>query len=200
MLTLECTCPLAGFFIFVFHCAMKENVRRQWRTYLCCGSLRLAENSGKRPLEVHANVWLALMQSIYLITALLSFTQQTGVARQLRRKTKPPRKECFHSARRILTIRAHLSWTMTAWHLICQWMLVSITCYCYLFKCSYLNNQYVYIGQIHSVVKEVNHLSCLSVVSGNPMDDRKITAAEKPSSGSDVVLNEINNQYRGQRS
>ncbi|KAL0994020.1 hypothetical protein UPYG_G00116830 [Umbra pygmaea] len=34
-----------GFFIFVFHCAVKENVRRQWRTYLCCGSLRLAENS-----------------------------------------------------------------------------------------------------------------------------------------------------------
>ncbi|KAM3860373.1 adhesion G-protein coupled receptor G2 [Diretmus argenteus] len=36
---------LQGFFIFVFHCAVKENVRRQWRTYLCCGSLRLAENS-----------------------------------------------------------------------------------------------------------------------------------------------------------
>uniref|UniRef100_A0A6Q2XAH1 Adhesion G-protein coupled receptor G2 n=2 Tax=Esox lucius TaxID=8010 RepID=A0A6Q2XAH1_ESOLU len=34
-----------GFFIFVFHCAVKENVRRQWRTYLCCGRLRLAENS-----------------------------------------------------------------------------------------------------------------------------------------------------------
>ncbi|XP_008290530.1 putative GPI-anchored protein PB15E9.01c [Stegastes partitus] len=36
---------LQGFFVFVFHCAVKENVRRQWRTYLCCGSLRLAENS-----------------------------------------------------------------------------------------------------------------------------------------------------------
>ncbi|KAK2828598.1 hypothetical protein Q5P01_019632 [Channa striata] len=34
-----------GFFIFVFHCAVKENVRRQWRTYLCCGKMRLAENS-----------------------------------------------------------------------------------------------------------------------------------------------------------
>ncbi|XP_056140199.1 adhesion G-protein coupled receptor G2-like [Lampris incognitus] len=34
-----------GFFIFVFHCAVKENVRQQWRTYLCCGKLRLAENS-----------------------------------------------------------------------------------------------------------------------------------------------------------
>ncbi|XP_055797322.1 adhesion G-protein coupled receptor G2-like [Salvelinus fontinalis] len=34
-----------GFFIFVFHCAVKENVRRQWRTSLCCGRLRLAENS-----------------------------------------------------------------------------------------------------------------------------------------------------------
>ncbi|KAL7840656.1 hypothetical protein AOLI_G00259790 [Acnodon oligacanthus] len=36
---------LQGFFIFVFHCAIKETVRRQWRTYLCCGKYRLAENS-----------------------------------------------------------------------------------------------------------------------------------------------------------
>ncbi|XP_017269619.1 adhesion G-protein coupled receptor G4 isoform X2 [Kryptolebias marmoratus] len=36
---------LHGFFVFIFHCAVKENVRRQWRTYLCCGKLRLAENS-----------------------------------------------------------------------------------------------------------------------------------------------------------
>ena len=38
-------CP--GFFIFLFHCVVKDNVRRQWRTYLCCGKLRLAENSGE---------------------------------------------------------------------------------------------------------------------------------------------------------
>ncbi|XP_022622773.1 adhesion G-protein coupled receptor G2 [Seriola dumerili] len=36
---------LQGFLVFVFHCAVKENVRRQWRTYLCCGRLRLPENS-----------------------------------------------------------------------------------------------------------------------------------------------------------
>ncbi|XP_016309330.1 adhesion G-protein coupled receptor G2-like [Sinocyclocheilus anshuiensis] len=36
---------LQGFLIFIFHCALKENVRKQWRIYLCCGSLRLAENS-----------------------------------------------------------------------------------------------------------------------------------------------------------
>ncbi|XP_046717249.1 adhesion G-protein coupled receptor G2 isoform X1 [Silurus meridionalis] len=36
---------LQGFFIFVFHCAVKENVRRQWRIHLCCGNFRLAENS-----------------------------------------------------------------------------------------------------------------------------------------------------------
>ncbi|XP_017273593.1 adhesion G-protein coupled receptor G2 isoform X2 [Kryptolebias marmoratus] len=36
---------LQGFFIFVFHCAVKDNVRKQWRTYLCCGKMRLAENS-----------------------------------------------------------------------------------------------------------------------------------------------------------
>lgn len=36
----------AGFLVFVFHCAVKENVRRQWRSHLCCGRLRLAEHSG----------------------------------------------------------------------------------------------------------------------------------------------------------
>ncbi|KAG7231282.1 hypothetical protein INR49_012113 [Caranx melampygus] len=36
---------LQGFLVFVFHCAVKENVRRQWRTHLCCGRLRLPENS-----------------------------------------------------------------------------------------------------------------------------------------------------------
>ncbi|XP_061522922.1 adhesion G-protein coupled receptor G2 isoform X2 [Phycodurus eques] len=55
---------LQGFFVFVFHCACKENVRRQWRTFLCCGRLRLAENSEwsrtaareKRKLSVTASV------------------------------------------------------------------------------------------------------------------------------------------------
>ncbi|CAH6780187.1 Adgrg2 [Phodopus roborovskii] len=36
---------LQGFFIFIFYCAAKENVRKQWRRYICCGKLRLAENS-----------------------------------------------------------------------------------------------------------------------------------------------------------
>ncbi|XP_073788905.1 adhesion G-protein coupled receptor G6 isoform X25 [Danio rerio] len=36
---------LQGLFIFVFHCALKENVQKQWRRYLCCGKLRLADNS-----------------------------------------------------------------------------------------------------------------------------------------------------------
>ncbi|KAI1903152.1 hypothetical protein AGOR_G00024270, partial [Albula goreensis] len=36
---------LQGLFIFIFHCALKENVRKQWRTYLCCGKLRLPENT-----------------------------------------------------------------------------------------------------------------------------------------------------------
>ncbi|KAM7339127.1 hypothetical protein ACRRTK_002611 [Alexandromys fortis] len=36
---------LQGFFIFIFYCAAKDNVRKQWRRYVCCGKLRLAENS-----------------------------------------------------------------------------------------------------------------------------------------------------------
>ncbi|XP_048086605.1 adhesion G-protein coupled receptor G4 isoform X2 [Alosa alosa] len=31
---------LQGFFIFIFHCLMKENVQKQWRIHLCCGPLR----------------------------------------------------------------------------------------------------------------------------------------------------------------
>lgn len=36
---------LQGLFIFIFHCALKENVQKQWRRYLCCGQLRLMDNS-----------------------------------------------------------------------------------------------------------------------------------------------------------
>ncbi|KAJ8266939.1 hypothetical protein GJAV_G00136400 [Gymnothorax javanicus] len=36
---------LQGFFIFVFHCLLKENVRKQWRAHLCCGALKLKEHS-----------------------------------------------------------------------------------------------------------------------------------------------------------
>uniref|UniRef100_A0A8C6XXG5 Adhesion G protein-coupled receptor G2 n=1 Tax=Naja naja TaxID=35670 RepID=A0A8C6XXG5_NAJNA len=35
---------LQGFFIFVFYCIGKENVRKQWRRYLCCGKYRLLKN------------------------------------------------------------------------------------------------------------------------------------------------------------
>ncbi|XP_030251405.1 adhesion G-protein coupled receptor G4 isoform X2 [Sparus aurata] len=31
---------LQGFFVFLFHCLMKENVRKQWRLHLCCGRFR----------------------------------------------------------------------------------------------------------------------------------------------------------------
>ncbi|XP_062380304.1 adhesion G-protein coupled receptor G4 [Sardina pilchardus] len=36
---------LQGFFIFVFHCLMKENVQKQWRIHLCCGPLRREDYS-----------------------------------------------------------------------------------------------------------------------------------------------------------
>ncbi|KAJ8276693.1 hypothetical protein COCON_G00084450 [Conger conger] len=44
---------LQGFFIFIFHCAIKENVRRQWRAYLCCGKLRLSENTDWSQTATH---------------------------------------------------------------------------------------------------------------------------------------------------
>ncbi|XP_069001741.1 adhesion G-protein coupled receptor G4 [Embiotoca jacksoni] len=36
---------LQGLFIFLFHCLMKENVRKQWRIHLCFGPFRLEEHS-----------------------------------------------------------------------------------------------------------------------------------------------------------
>uniref|UniRef100_UPI00398F8C82 adhesion G-protein coupled receptor G4 n=1 Tax=Pristiophorus japonicus TaxID=55135 RepID=UPI00398F8C82 len=36
---------LQGFFIFAFHCLMKDNVRTQWRIHLCCGRFKLDEYS-----------------------------------------------------------------------------------------------------------------------------------------------------------
>ncbi|XP_048037524.1 adhesion G-protein coupled receptor G2 isoform X2 [Megalobrama amblycephala] len=117
---------LQGFFIFVFHCAMKENVRRQWRTYLCCGKLRLSENS-----------------------------EWSRTATQKINKASKEKISSFHS----------------------------------------LNSN-------NSSLSFLNHDSLAEMQRGigNPMDDRIITAAEEPVSGSDVVMNEINDRYRGQRS
>ncbi|KAJ7996359.1 hypothetical protein DPEC_G00236280 [Dallia pectoralis] len=36
---------LQGFFVFLFHCLMKENVRKQWRIHLCLGRFRLQDYS-----------------------------------------------------------------------------------------------------------------------------------------------------------
>ncbi|XP_054610465.1 adhesion G-protein coupled receptor G4-like isoform X2 [Dunckerocampus dactyliophorus] len=36
---------MQGMFIFLFHCLMKENVRRQWRIHLCFGKFLLEEHS-----------------------------------------------------------------------------------------------------------------------------------------------------------
>ncbi|XP_026135220.1 adhesion G-protein coupled receptor G4 [Carassius auratus] len=36
---------LQGFFIFLFYCLMKDNVRKQWRIHLCCGRFRQSEYS-----------------------------------------------------------------------------------------------------------------------------------------------------------
>ncbi|XP_041052135.1 adhesion G-protein coupled receptor G2-like [Carcharodon carcharias] len=41
---------LQGFFIFVFHCVMKDNVRTQWRIHLCCGRFQLNEYSASKNL------------------------------------------------------------------------------------------------------------------------------------------------------
>ncbi|XP_057705639.1 adhesion G-protein coupled receptor G2 [Corythoichthys intestinalis] len=37
---------LQGFFVFLFHCLMKENVRKQWRMQFCCGAPKSSDCSG----------------------------------------------------------------------------------------------------------------------------------------------------------
>uniref|UniRef100_A0A3Q3A7J1 Adhesion G protein-coupled receptor G4b n=1 Tax=Kryptolebias marmoratus TaxID=37003 RepID=A0A3Q3A7J1_KRYMA len=41
-------------FIFLFHCLMKENVRKQWRIHLCFGRFRLEEHSWSNSASVGA--------------------------------------------------------------------------------------------------------------------------------------------------
>ncbi|XP_037550295.1 adhesion G-protein coupled receptor G2 [Nematolebias whitei] len=73
---------LQGFFVFVFHCAVKENVRRQWRTYLCCGKLRLAENSDWSRIATQNKNSSALNISdphfIYQNSAVVSFASNNN--------------------------------------------------------------------------------------------------------------------------
>ncbi|XP_041808716.1 adhesion G-protein coupled receptor G6-like [Chelmon rostratus] len=46
---------LEGLFIFLFHCLMKENVRKQWRIHLCFGSSDLKSNlSGATPHQLES--------------------------------------------------------------------------------------------------------------------------------------------------
>lgn len=42
-----------GLFIFLFHCLMKESVRRQWRDHLCFGPFQLDESSGATATRDH---------------------------------------------------------------------------------------------------------------------------------------------------
>ncbi|XP_054610895.1 adhesion G-protein coupled receptor G2-like isoform X2 [Dunckerocampus dactyliophorus] len=66
---------LQGFFIFVFHCAVKDVVRRQWQTYLCCGKMRLAENS---EWSRTATQKMAKRASVTRVTSLPSSAQSNS--------------------------------------------------------------------------------------------------------------------------
>ncbi|KAI4878819.1 hypothetical protein NFI96_033304 [Prochilodus magdalenae] len=123
---------LQGFFIFVFHCAVKENVRRQWRIYLCCGKFRLPENSD----------W-------------------SHTATQKTKKS---------SLNRVGTSSV---------------------------KSSNSNNSSSSTTFLVSNGSASGSGSGRSLGISSPFDDEAITA---PETSTDVVLNEINDRYRGQRS
>uniref|UniRef100_A0A8C6TUL1 Adhesion G-protein coupled receptor G6 n=1 Tax=Neogobius melanostomus TaxID=47308 RepID=A0A8C6TUL1_9GOBI len=57
---------LQGLFIFIFHCALKENVQKQWRRYLCCGRFRLSDNSGQ-------SVYVVQTTKLYCSSAFFFF-------------------------------------------------------------------------------------------------------------------------------
>ncbi|KAL7847433.1 hypothetical protein AOLI_G00221510 [Acnodon oligacanthus] len=66
---------LQGFFIFVFRCAAKEEIRRQWRKHLCCGRFML----GEIPERAH-RVWSRVTTSV-LSVRFSSSTQESHVSR-----------------------------------------------------------------------------------------------------------------------
>ncbi|XP_041067390.1 adhesion G-protein coupled receptor G2-like isoform X2 [Carcharodon carcharias] len=70
---------LQGTFIFIFHCAAKENVQKQWRRYLCCGKLRLAENSDwSRTATNNTKKLQPLVQAISLSSTSNNSLQSTS--------------------------------------------------------------------------------------------------------------------------
>lgn len=74
-----CLFSVPGFFVFLFHCLMKENVRKQWRIHLCCGRFRLYSCTGNhfqterrwRPL-CHAAVSIGRFAADNSVVAFLS--------------------------------------------------------------------------------------------------------------------------------
>ncbi|XP_067312692.1 adhesion G-protein coupled receptor G6 isoform X2 [Pseudorasbora parva] len=45
---------LQGFFIFLFYCLMKDNVRKQWRIHLCCGKFGQTESDWSHSVTPNA--------------------------------------------------------------------------------------------------------------------------------------------------
>uniref|UniRef100_A0A8C9RZY5 Adhesion G-protein coupled receptor G2 n=2 Tax=Scleropages formosus TaxID=113540 RepID=A0A8C9RZY5_SCLFO len=79
---------LQGFFIFVFHCAVKKSVRRQWRAYLCCGSLRLLENSEWSRTNRHSVITAPSIHSSNMFSASF-LASDTGGIRHLEGNESP---------------------------------------------------------------------------------------------------------------
>lgn len=74
-----CLFSVPGFFVFLFHCLMKENVRKQWRIHLCCGRFRLYNRTGnhfqterRRPPLCHAPVSVGRFAVDNSVVAFLS--------------------------------------------------------------------------------------------------------------------------------
>lgn len=95
----KCFVCFLGFFIFLFHCAVKENVRRQWRTYLCCGKMRLAENSGLTcSLRFHKRLQDARVTfELHLATFVLTEWSRTATQKTVK-KSNVSRQTPLHSS------------------------------------------------------------------------------------------------------
>lgn len=71
---------IPGLFIFLFHCLMKENVRKQWRIHLCFGRFRLEEHSGTSATN---SVMLLYQLGLYNACDQLTGTKQRFSYEQL---------------------------------------------------------------------------------------------------------------------
>uniref|UniRef100_A0A8C8GSA1 Adhesion G-protein coupled receptor G6 n=1 Tax=Oncorhynchus tshawytscha TaxID=74940 RepID=A0A8C8GSA1_ONCTS len=92
---------LQGLFIFIFHCALKENVQKQWRRYLCFGRFRLSDNSDWSKTATN-NTKKACSDTVRKSLSSSSFVSSTANWTSKAKATLNPFAKCSRNAGKTL--------------------------------------------------------------------------------------------------